>query len=595
LSSTSSAEPKPQNRSATEILASRYRHLFALPSVPFLLLCGGIASFFLSVLSRGITGAISFIPAFAVFVVSGSAISSALKVADKKTIATFRRAQALLLGSEILWLLVAAVGAVYAYFAGSPYPLTNALLFGAFVCAGFEFLVINGTFVKGTTLSLVLAALHPTATLLIVRAPELASHFDAFAASSGVLALALIVAFLTLLKRRKTSLGYDALSLFQAFMKTWAAGYSDELEAIITDHSEEIEVTTKVLRFRTKAGDIFLVLPGVHPGPFHPVGSYDLPGVISRAFKDLGPAITLHMPGGHERNLATKADTAKYALMVNELGRSAVLDERKAVVQGPVHAQIGKATVSASAFSDDMVMTVSFAPFGSDDLDTRMESELAGPASEAGFELSVVDAHNSIDSNLQSPETDDPGWRRLFEATKRTEPVPFSVAYSDSNELGFKVRGDLTENGMSLFLVQAQDTKSALVLADANNAVPNLRAEVAKALGSSGYGLIEFCTSDSHNLAARGLTVQRGYEALGEATPPKSIADLVVKMAKLAQTRLAPAQYGSAQTKSRVRVFGPKSLEEFAAITQSSSRFSRNYLKFAVAAIAVLLLASIVL
>lgn len=595
MSSTSSAEPKPQTRSATEILASRYRHLFALPSVPFLLLYGGIASFFLSVLSRGTAGAISFIPAFVVFVVSGSAISSALQMADKKTIATFRRAQALLLGSEILWLLVAAIGAVYAYFTESPYPLTNALLFGAFVCAGFEFLVINGTFVKGTTLSLILAALHPTATLLIVRAPELASHFDAFAASSGVLALALIVAFPTLLKRRKTSLGHDAVSLFQAFMKTWVAGYSDELEAIITDHSEEIEVTTKVLRFRTKVGDAFIILPGVHPGPFHPVGSYDLPGVVSRAFKDLGPAITLHMPGGHERNLATKADTAKYALMVNELGRSAVLDERKAVVRGPVHAQIGKATVSASAFSDDMVMTVSFAPFGSDDLDTRMEGELAGPASEAGFELSVVDAHNSIDSNLQFPVTDDPGWRQLFETTRRTEPVPFSVAYCHSNELGFKGRGDLTENGVSLFLVQAQDTKSALVLADANNAVPNLRAEVAKALGSSGYGLIEFCTSDSHNLAARGLTVQRGYEALGEATPPGSIADLVVKMAKLAETRLAPAQYGSAQTKSRVRVFGPKSLEEFAAITQSSSRFSRNYLKFAVAAVAVLLLVSIVL
>jgi predicted neutral ceramidase superfamily lipid hydrolase len=116
---------------------------------------------------------------------------------------------------------------------------------------------------------------------------------------------------------------------------------------------------------------------------------------------------------------------------------------------------------------------------------------------------------------------------------------------------------------------------------------------VAKALKLAGYDLVEFCTSDSHNLAARGLTVERGYEALGEATPPASIAGAVVKMARLAESMLAPAEYGSAQSRSRVRVFGSKALDEFASITQSSLRFSKNYLKFAVATVAVLLLLSV--
>ncbi len=489
---------------------------------------------------------------------------------------------------------MAAVGAACGLLFQSSYPLTNALLFGAFTCMGLEFLIINGTFVKSVSLSLVLAALHPTATLLIVRLPEFTSHFDLFAAASGALTLALIVAFPTLLKRRKTSLGHDALDLFRAFMKTWTAGYSDELEGIIADHSEEVEVTTKVLRFKTNATNIFLVLPGVHPGPFHPVGSYDLPGVVSRAFSGLGPAMTLHRPGGHERNLATRADTAKYALMVKELGRSVTPDTGRAVVRGPVHAQVGKATASASAFSDDMILTVSFAPLGSDDLDTKVEADLTEAASEVGFELSVVDAHNSIDQNLQSPVTDDPGWKGLFEKTWKANPSTFNVAYSHSSELGFKGRGDLTENGIGFLMFQAESTRSALVLADANNAIPALRGEVAKALSSSGIDLIEFCTSDSHNLAARGLTVERGYEALGEATPPDSIVELVVKLAELAESRLAPAEYGSVQTKSRVRVFGSKALEEFATITQSSSRFSRNYLKFAVAVAVILLLVSVV-
>jgi len=594
LSSTSSTEKNPQIRSATEILASRYSHLFVLPSAPVLLLYGAIASLALSVLSRGAAGVVTFVPIFVVFILSSSAISSALQVVDKKTIATFRRAQALLLGGVVLWLVMAAVGEAYGLLFESSYPLTNALLFGAFACAGLEFLVINGAFTKSAPLSFALAALHPTATILIIRLPELANHFDLIAASSGVLVLALIVAFPTLLKRRRTTLGHSALSLFQAFMKTWTAGYSDELEGIISDHSEEVEVTTKVLRFKAKSGDIFLVLPGVHPGPFYPVGSYDLPGVVSRAFTNLGPVMTLHRPGGHERNLATRLETTKYADMLTELGRSVVPDAKGALIRGPIHAQVGKATVSASAFSEDMIMTISFAPLGSDDLDTRMEAELAKPASDAGFQLSVVDAHNSVDHNPQSLVTDDPGWRRVFEMARESSPGPFGVAYSHSNELGFKGRGDITENGVGLFMVQTGGTKSVLVLADANNAVPAIQAEVSKALDSAGYDLIEFCTSDSHNLAARGLTVKRGYEALGEATPPSSIAELIVGMARLAETRLSPAEYGSAQTKSTVRVFGSKALEEFATITQSSSKFARNYLKFAIGAVAVLLFVSIV-
>ena len=594
MSSTSSSN-ESRGRSATEILASRYRHLFSLPSTPVLLAYGAIASLVLVLLSRQLGGIPSSVPAFVVFVLSGSAIASALHVADRKSIATFRRSLALLIGGEVLWVLIAAMGAVYAWSSNSPFPLTNALLFGAFVSIGFEFLVINGAFEKSTPLSLTLAAVHPASTLLVVRLSELSGHLDLVAVSSGVLALAIFVAFPVLLKGKKTSLGFDTLGLFRAFMKTWTSSRADELEGAIAAHSEKVEVATKVLRFKTRSGDTFLVLPGVHPGPFHPIGSYDLPGVMSRAFGDLGNVMTLHRPGGHERNLATRADTQAYAVAVADLAKAVSVDESRAVLRGPMHSKVGNATVSASAFSEDLVMTVSFAPLGSDDIDTRAEAELAKPASEMGFDLSIVDAHNSINPDLQSPATADQGWSQLCQAMKASRPERFSAAYSHSSEIGFAGRGDITENGIGLFLLQAGTTKSALILADANNSIPTLREEVARALGSSGYGLIEFCTSDSHNLAARGLTVERGYEALGEATPPPAIAEAAVKMAKLADSRLAPASYGSAKMQTKVRIFGAGALEEFASIMQYSSKFSMRYFRFATAAIAVLWVASIFL
>jgi putative membrane protein len=566
-----------------------------LPSAPLLVFYAGVVSLFLSLASRGSRGWVLFLPTFVILILSVSAISSALLIADRKTIATFRRTTAVLLAGEILWLFCAACGIVYSWLSGSPYALTDAILFGAFLCAGLEFLVINGVFTGSAPLSLVLAVLHPAATLTVLRLSELSIRLDPFALLFGAVTFGIIAGFVFTQRRRKTSRGYNALSLFRAFMKTWVASQPAELEAIISDHAEDAEVTTKVLRFQTKAGDTFIVLPGAHPGPFHPVGSYDLPGVISRAFKGQGQVMTLHRPGGHERNLATAAETQRYADQISGFARTITPTVAEATSRGPLHAKIGKATVGSFAFSDDIIMTISFSPLGSDDLDAEVEGKLLRPGLDSGLQTSVVDAHNSIDSEHESLDTSDPRWREMFTKIKQERATKCRIAYSHSSELGFSPAGDLTENGVGLLLVEAGNVKSVLVLADANNAVPQLRGEVDRALEASGYRLIEFCTSDSHNLAARGLTVARGYQALGEQNSVESIVKLVVDLAKLAETRLLPTAYGSGQLSTKVRIFGSRALEEFATITQTSSRFGRLYLGFAAAAVGALLVLALVL
>jgi putative membrane protein len=294
-------------------------------------------------------------------------------------------------------------------------------------------------------------------------------------------------------------------------------------------------------------------------------------------------------------NLATREETDRYAAETSEFASTIPPLSMEVNIRGPIHARIGKANVGATAFSTDMILTVSFAPMGSDDLNAEVEAELSRPASAAGFEALVVDAHNSLEDHQESIDLADPGWRQLFEQMKLAEATPFRVGYAHSGEFGFGAREDLTENGIGLIMFETPRGKSVLVLADANNAVPSLRAETAKVLSSLGYELMEFCTSDSHNLAARGLTVSRGYRALGEATPIESLAKLVADIAKLAETRLSEGSYGSGRLTSTVRVFGAKALEEFAAVTQSTSELARVYFRFAMASFAVLFVFSLVL
>ena len=582
-------------RSATEILASRYRHLFTLPSTLILLIYSAAASLLLGFASKGANGAAWSLLTFLVFVLAAAAVSNALQLADQRTIADFRRTCACLLAGDVLWLIFVVCGVVFVQLTGSPTALSNVYIFGALASAGFEFLVIDGVFTERGWLAVTLAAIHPTATLVILRFTEFSLKFDLLPAFLGILAYVVIAAFTLALERRKTSRDYNALSLFRAFMKTWVGGEAADLERIIAAHSEEAQVTTKVARFQTQSGDVFLVLPGIHPGPFHPVGSYDLPGVVSRAFMDQGTVMTFHRPGGHERNLTSRNETDRYALETSEFARTISPSVEKVGIKGPIQAQVGKTNVSAMAFSADIILTISFAPSGSDDLNVEVETELSRLAFAAGFNATIADAHNSLGDHQESVNMADPGWRQLFERMKMAEVMQLRVGYAHSSEFGFGAREDLTENGIGLIMFETPDHKSVLVLADANNAIPLLRAQIAKKLNSLGYELIEFCTSDSHNLAARGLTASRGYRALGEATPIESLVKLVADVAKLAETRLSFSNYGSGLFTSTVKVFGAKALEEFAVIAQSSSALARRYFRVAAASVAVLLVLSLVL
>jgi putative membrane protein len=554
------------------------------------------ASLLLSAVSGGVQWIISFPPAFIAFLFSAFVASSSLTLAErKKSIATFRRAGSALLAGEAVWIFCVVCGRIYSWLSTSPQALVNAIMFGAFLSAGFEFVIIRSAFTKMTPLALGLAAVHPASTFAILGLPGALGHFDPLALGAGAVAYAAIAGFVLFLRGKKTSRGHSALDLFRAFMKTWTTGETSDLEAIIADHSEEAEVVAGVLKFQARTDTIFIVLPGVHPGPFHPIGSYDLPGVLSRAFTGLGHVMTLHQPGGHERNLATTSETQSFATRLMEFAKTIHPTESGALMRGPLYTKVGKASASAVAFSNDMVLTISFAPFGSDDLSAQIDADFAKLGSSVGLQAYTVDAHNSIHLEQEAPDMGDPGWKELFRRVGLDEAKQFRVSYVHSSELRFPEGGDLTENGIGLLMVEARGVRSVLVLADSNNAVPSLREAVVNALGPTGCGLIEFCTSDSHNLAARGLTVSRGYKALGEETRVESIARLVADMAKLADTRLEPTAYGSGRLVSRARLFGSKALEEFAAITQASSNLGRRYFRFAVVAVGALLALSIIL
>ena len=555
-----------------------------------LLVYAFVLSAVLSLLAgRGSLNLLGLAAAFLAALAASFLASSASRLADSGTIATFRRATAVMFAGDAVWIFCLVCGVAYSAVTGSGTPVANALLFGAFACAGFEFIVIDGAFTPNTWLSLLLAALHPLLTVVAFSFTGLLGSFSVYAAAFGFVASAVLAFFIPALKRRRTGQGDDAVHLFQAFMKTWAARNATSLEEITARHAEKADIASKVIRFRQAKGEIYVVLPGVHPGPFYPVGSYNLPSLVYRKFSESGHVLTLHGPGSHERNLATGSDTEEFVSELYRFAQSIEPGGSPALVRGPIVSQIGRATVSCFAVSSDLVLFVSFAPYGSEDLESGVEDDLASLVGPSGLRVSVVDAHNSIEPKPETLDLSDPAWRELLTRVAAAAPRPFRIACSNSHELGFRAGKDVAEGGLSVLLMEATGKKWALVLADSNNAAPSLRGTVADALVESGFALLEFCTSDSHELSARGMTVGRGYLALGEATPPTEISKTVVELARLADSRLADCTYGSGTLVRRMNALGIGALDEFERVTQSSIGFARRYAAVATAAVLLLL------
>jgi len=89
--------------------------------------------------------------------------------------------------------------------------------------------------------------------------------------------------------------------------------------------------------------------------------------------------------------------------------------------------------------------------------------------------------------------------------------------------------------------------------------------------------------------------VNRGYKALGEATPVDSIANSTVGLAKRAESDLSGCSFAAGTMTSEVSLFGAAALKEFAAMARDSSAFSKKYAGFGTLGLVLLLFLSLIL
>jgi putative membrane protein len=536
----------------------------------------------------GLPVAVALIVFIAIFASSGL-ITFVIRALDSDSIVSLRRTFGLTLASNLVWVVLFAFGSLLSWLMQNPQPSLNEFVLGAFFAWSFELLVINGAFLSSTIQSLLIAAIQPAITLLLTS--TLVIHLNSAVINAtilGFIILGITAGFLLKFKTFKTEgVGIDSLQTFQSFLKSWVSHKPAGLENFFTQYSKDELVTTRII-LASAANKVALVLPGVHPGPFFPVGSYNLSELIYHELRkyDITPMV-LHGVGGHERNLPTNELARQYAAAIATTVTSSVGSQVQ-TMQGPVRLKLGPTTVTNLGFGDQVIAFLSNAPYNTDDLEPAIIDEAVSAARALGVELMLVDSHNSIGGEKAEQSKlaiDD--WIRAFSEITGSPEEKFEIGVAHSSELQFEQRSDISDGGITVLVFRKPTSIHALITADSNNAVVGLRQMVIDELKKEGVDLIELCTSDTHKSAARYMT-SRGYQALGEDSDVETLVAAIKKLEKLAEGRLSRGTVTTITSQLTLPLIGDKSLNDFATLTKETLRFTKSYATAAFASASVI-------
>lgn len=468
---------------------------------------------------------------------------------------------------NLVWLLVLALSFLIGTLASDPLALLGAYSLGMLVAIAFRVFVFQATFTGNPARAAIIAAVQPVVLgLPAFPASEVTTLWisQPWTWSAGVGVIFLVAAYLWSVERAGASLfAGSPLALTRAFLQAWAAHDPGALEALVERSSTPMRVSTHVVMIEGEQSKAAIILPEVHPGPFFPVGSYNLPGDLGAWFGQRGYIpLVLHSVSGHELNLPSRSEVLRY------LG---ALDSMQALASAPGATPVlshtsGRATAHGLRFGHTAVLVLSFAPSGADDFPPEVLATVQERSKAHGLEtVFVIDAHNALgpgpnradcDAALQAAD-------EVMARLAKTAEGPIFAGFAHSRDLALAFEPDVGPGGIAVGLLANDGQRWALVALDGNNAVPTLQEEIRRSLEGAGFRLLEVCTSDTHVSAGQAPNT-KGYHAVGELTQPRVLAEAVQQIALAAQRRVGRAHLRYQVAEADVRVVGRGALRAFA-------------------------------
>ena len=363
--------------------------------------------------------------------------------------------------------------------------------------------------------------------------------------------------------------------LLQAYLQSVSQNDPRDMETIILETSKQSDISTSQIRFSTNddKNDFRMILPDLHPGPFHPVGGSNIPYEIYKTMNS--SAMVLHSISDHSLNLPSQKDVQDY---LQELSKSRVSKKGMTCTE-PVTAQINKAHVVGLRLDETALLFLSLSPHGMEDVPVILKTEIEQMAKNRNFQHAlIVDTHNAMGGEISQEDSQD-----LATAAKNVLDIlitksnhPLQYGYANSQSMNIQT-SDLAGGGIGMLCLAFEQKKYFLCWADANNMENGVREEIITHLKNNGCELVEMFTSDTHS-TTMGVRNRNGYHELGSVTKSQKLADWCLSIAKQAEENIATGKFEILENNAKVRIMGSGIFEHLSRALDNSLKMTKWFM-----------------
>jgi len=358
----------------------------------------------------------------------------------------------------------------------------------------------------------------------------------------------------------------------QAYLASQGNDVKDA-EELMEEHATETKVGTSQIRFSTNNETEFtMVLPEIHPGPYHPVGGSNIPYLI---YKNLASsAMVMHSISDHALNLPSRNEVDNY---LKNLQNFEIKEEGMKCTE-PVVVQINKARVTGMLFGNNPLLLLSLSPHGMEDIPSYMKKEIEQYGSNRNFtKIMTVDCHNAMGEEISKEDGEDmlKAAKSCLDSLITKESFPIELGYANTNNMDVWTE-DLAMGGLGITCLKINDQKYFLGWADANNMENGIREKIIENFSKNGQNLLEICTSDTHYASVKARN-RNGYYQLGLITSGDKLSKWFMEIAEKAESKIKTAKYEILENETKVRVMGQSIYEDYSKALENSLKITKMF------------------
>ena len=477
--------------------------------------------------------------------------------------------------ANLLWIATLLMG-LLASFVLSKETSLFFITFGMFLCASIRIGVFTTTLGVSIKKIWAICLIQPLAMFLILIPQDMWISMLTNPMSLGYgIAFLIIASVWSLLTDKAGRPGMESThKTIQAYLASQKNDFTDA-EELMEKRSSKTKVSTSQIRLLSSNGntEFRMILPEIHPGPYHPVGGSNIPYLIYKNFNS--SAMVLHSISDHSLNLPSKNEVENY---LENLKNSTVKDEGLVCTE-PVTVQINKARVTGLLFGKNPVLFLSLSPHGMEDIPCYMKTEIEQYAKNRDYTRTmIIDSHNAMGSEISKEDGEDmlKAAKSCLDSLITKENYPIEFGYSNSNDMDVWTE-DLGMGGLGIICLKINNKKYFIGWADANNMENGVREKIVENFTKRDCNLLEICTSDTHYAPVKPRN-RNGYYQLGLITDSEKLSKWFLDIAEIAETKTTTAKYEILENQADVKIMGQGIFEDFSKALDNSLKISKIFM-----------------